>query len=52
MEPVLRLVPDKALAAFHHFVRNFLAAVRRQAVQDPCTGRGKAQERCIDRVLS
>jgi hypothetical protein len=38
MEPVLRFVPDQALAAFHHFVRDLLATVRWQAVQDPCTG--------------
>jgi hypothetical protein len=44
MEPVFCFVPDKALATFHHFISDFLAAVRGKTVQDACIRRGEFQE--------
>src|SRR5665647_343672 len=52
MEPVFCLIPDKALASFHDFIGNFLAAVSRKTMEDPCIRRGMTHERCIYRITS
>jgi len=35
MKPVFRFIPDKALAPFHNFIGNLLAAVCRETVEHP-----------------
>ena len=48
VQPVLRLVPDRAARAVEHRVGDLVAAVRGQAVQGDRAGRGAVEQRVVD----